>query len=202
MLTVQAHRTGKVHIQKIPVWTSLYQFPSRIPRPAGKINNVHQKTLKKQKKRQTYHILNSSETLYLCFANVLAQKMNKKHTKFDRKVKNMEKKPKTILRTLQKHYTCVVLTFWHKDESAFAGPNDPPTKWTFYVAQMYKVRLCHQNPAPHVRPGRVAWGWKTPPQRSEKIRPTFQKPISTGLQTLVYTPGYTPGRSASYTIIL
>ena len=93
-LAVQAHRTGKVRIKKIPVWTSLYQFPSRIPRPAGEINKVHQKTLKKQKKRQTYHILDTSETLYLCFANVLAQKMHKKPTKFDKKVKIWKKDQK------------------------------------------------------------------------------------------------------------
>ena len=89
-LAVQAHRTGKVHIMKIPVWTSLYQFPSRIPRPAGEINKVHQKTLKKQKKRQTYHILNTSETLYLCFGTENAQKTNKAR----QKSKNVEKRSK------------------------------------------------------------------------------------------------------------
>ena len=37
------------------------------------------------------------------FANVLAQKMHKKPTKFDKKVKIWKKDQKTILRTLHKH---------------------------------------------------------------------------------------------------
>ena len=58
--------------------------PPESPAPQGKSTKFIQ-NVEKTAKRQTYHILNTSETLYLCFANVLAQKMQKKPTKFDKK---------------------------------------------------------------------------------------------------------------------
>ena len=65
-------------------------IPLQDPPPAGKSTKFI-KNVEKTEKRQTYHILNTSETIYLCFANVLAQKMHKKLTKFDKKVKIWKK---------------------------------------------------------------------------------------------------------------